>query len=160
MDGCLQQYEPINDSMIPTITFSRPADENPTEEELDKEIYLLESEIMRELEDTADLHGEILAKLSEKADDTRVSESILEKQLEVLDGIEKWLDQGNAKTTPDSVQILQADPTMPGKHITLREAEKSSLDLALRESKDAITSATEVQQELLNLINLQKQKNH
>ena len=49
---------------------------------------------------------------------------------------------------------------MPGKHITLREAEKSSLDLALRESKDAITSATEVQQELLNLINLQKQKNH
>ena len=65
--------------MIPTITFSRPADENPTEEELDKEIYLLEREIMRELEDTADLHGEILAKLSEKADDTRVSESILEK---------------------------------------------------------------------------------
>ena len=65
--------------MSPTITFSRPADENPTEEELDKEIYLLEREIMRELEDTADLHGEILAKLSEKADDTRVSESILEK---------------------------------------------------------------------------------
>ena len=65
--------------MIPTITFSRPADENPTEEELDKEIYLLEREIMRELEDTADLHGEILAKLSEKADDTTVSESILEK---------------------------------------------------------------------------------
>jgi len=64
--------------MVPPVTYMRPADENPTDEELDKEIFLLEREIFRELEETADLHGEIEAKLKDKADTTRESETILE----------------------------------------------------------------------------------
>ena len=45
--------------MVPDLVPVRPAQEEPTDEDLDKEIFLLEREIMRELEDTASLHAEI-----------------------------------------------------------------------------------------------------
>ena len=42
--------------MVPQVNLVRHAEEVPSNEDLDKEIFLLEREILRELEETADLH--------------------------------------------------------------------------------------------------------
>ena len=56
IDACTQEYQPIIDPMVPQVNLVRHAEEVPSNEDLDKEIFLLEREILRELEETADLH--------------------------------------------------------------------------------------------------------
>ena len=51
----------------------------PTDEELDREIFLLEREILRELEETASLHSEIEEKIAEKADKKNINSAIIER---------------------------------------------------------------------------------
>ena len=75
----MQEYVPVNDPLVPQVSCIQAPDQDPSEEELDKEIFLLEREIMREIEETADLQGEVDAQIKKKADTTRESEAILER---------------------------------------------------------------------------------
>lgn len=75
----MQEYVPVNDPLVPQVTCVKAPDQAPTEEELDKEIFLLEREIMREIEETADLQGEVDTQITKKADTSRESEAILER---------------------------------------------------------------------------------
>ena len=56
--------------MMPSVNPIRamPQANEPTDEELDREIFLLEKEILAELEETAELQKSIESKLSDKTD--------------------------------------------------------------------------------------------
>lgn len=91
------------DPMVPLVNALRPVEQMPSDADLDKEIFLLEREILLELEETADLHKEIENKIAAKADKSTESEAILEQQLQALDKIEEWLDLSTEQGQPISV---------------------------------------------------------
>ena len=79
MDAVTQEHKPFYDSMVPDLVPVRPPQEMPTDEELDREIFLLEREILRELEETASLHSEIEEKIAAKADKKNINSAIIER---------------------------------------------------------------------------------
>ena len=79
MDAVTQEHKPFYDSMVPDLVPVRPPQEMLTDEELDREIFLLEREILRELEETASLHADIEEKIAAKADKKNINCAIIER---------------------------------------------------------------------------------
>lgn len=60
IDLCSQEYTQAVDPMVPEVNFVRQAGGASGEDsELDKEIFLLEREIAKEIEEISDLHDNI-----------------------------------------------------------------------------------------------------
>ena len=95
VDAVTTQCQPLLDQKIPAVRPIQQTHSSKTSnEELDREIFLLEREIVRELEQTEELRGEVQVRIGEMAQcDTQVSAEVVSRQLQALEEAEKWLDE-------------------------------------------------------------------